>query len=351
MIKYLPLLLLFSCGKPITESKKGPSVSELKMGILERDIFGIKMSLNFDYLPLEGEVKNKDFFWSGDSWRLIYGSINFRWNSPRKEGRFASPPAPRELKNFTEEQMKELAPSEKYDLLLGRYDYPLKHEVDRFIPNQPESWEGLCHGWAGATMNHKEPKPKTFINPDGLKISFGSSDIKALLTYYYAGVFVPDELQIGKRCEERGLLEEDFCTEDVTPVEFHAIITNKIGLRGDSIVIDIDRYREVWNHPITGFETTILSDRVTNSGRDLLVKTKMSYIDVVEKSFWEPTNGTYSQMFSTQELRYKLKLDHLGNMIHGEWVSRDRPDFIWVVNKVENFTGYLSDLKRLVNDR
>ena len=351
MIKLLILLLFIcGCGKPITESgeEQRQFVDKLEVGVHEKELLGLKMFMNFDLLPLKGDVKEKKRFWSGDTWKLKYGSINFRWNSPLKEGRGVISPHPRDLKNYTQEDFKRLSPSEKYDIWQGRYDYPLKNEVERFLPYVPEDWEGLCHGWAGASLNHKEPTPKTFVNPDGLVIPFGSADIKALLTYYYANVFIREDQQLGKRCELAGLFEEDFCDEDVTPVDFHTIITNKLGLRGDSIIIDIDRYREVWNHPITGYESKITHEVHNTRERRVRIRTILYFIDVVEKNFWEPTNGTFSQITSSQRIEYELTLDKLGNMISGKWLSKDRPDFIWIVDKVEHFTGYLAGVERLL---
>jgi hypothetical protein len=45
---------------------------------------------------------------------------------------------------------------------------------------------GLCHGWAPASITYAEPKPITVTNADGITIPFGSSDIKAQLTYFAA---------------------------------------------------------------------------------------------------------------------------------------------------------------------
>lgn len=351
MIKLLFLLgFIVSCGKPITESgaRENKFSNELRTNVLEKELLGMKMFMNFDLLPLEGEAKEKDKFWSGDTWRLKFGSINFRWNSPLKEGRGILSPFPRELRTFKEEDYKRLSPAEKYDLLQGRYDYPLKYEVEKFLPYAPEDWEGLCHGWAGASLNHKEPKPRSFINPDGLVIPFGSADIKALLTYYYAQVLIREDQQLGQRCEMLGIMEEDLCDEDVSAADFHTVITNKLGLRGDSIIIDIDRYREVWNHPIQSFESQIMSSSKAGAGRIIRLRTTLHFIDVAEKSSWEPTNGTFSQITSSQRVEYELTLDKEGNIIDSRWVSKDRPDFIWVVDKVTKFTGYMSDLNRLV---
>lgn len=348
MIRLLILLTLVSCGKPITEEKAASKfMSPLHAGVAETSFLNQTMYMNFDFLPLAGEAKHQKKYWSGDSWRLKYGSINYRWNSINPVGRNYLSPHARDLKKLTQEDLMALSPTEKYDLWMGRYDYPLKNDVEKFLPVVPLDWEGLCHGWAGASINHNEPGPITMVNPDGIIIPFGSADIKALLTYYYSLEMVDEHLQYGKRCEDVNSNAEDRCNEDVTPQDFHTILTNKLGLRGESFIIDIDRFEEVWNHPILSYQTTIVKDG-RRSIRKVTLRTSLYYVDVVEKSYWNPTIGTLSHQISKQQLDYELSLNSEGNIIGGRWLSRARPDFIWTIGKVENFTGYLSGLNLLV---
>lgn len=85
---------------------------------------------------------------------------------------------------MTSTDIARLSPAEKFDFLNGPYYYPLKAEVEKLAAYDAESWEGICHGRAPASMNHNEPRPKILRNPDGIKIYFGSADIKAILSYY-----------------------------------------------------------------------------------------------------------------------------------------------------------------------
>ena len=233
MEKYLLFLIFFlaSCGKPITEEKEySYSTNALHDGISTAILLEVPMSLNFDYLPLKGELKSKNKFWSGDSWRLDKGAINYRWNSPTQEGFNYRSPGSREAFTYPRAMMEKLSPAEKYDLYMGRYDYPLKWEVDRVARSGSSSWEGLCHGWAGATINHPEPEPRIMTNPDGIEIPFGSSDIKALLTWAYSKVLIGDEESLGKRCDEEDSFHEN-CDDDLSALSFHVVLTNKLGLR------------------------------------------------------------------------------------------------------------------------
>lgn len=346
MIKTLfVLVLLYGCGKAITSSEETFFFESPihHSGVSEEILLDTKMSLNFDLLPLNGEIKGNDKLWSGDSWRLKNGAINYRWNSPKKEGFNYQSPTRREAFTLPTEMLKKLSPSEKYDLYMGNYDYPLKNEVDHFARFGTEDWEGLCHGWAGASVNHKEPEPRIMLNPDGVEIYFGASDIKALLSYAYSKILIRDEDSLGKRCEEKGE-DEDRCNEDLGALSFHVVISNKIGLRGQSVILDIDRYKEVWNHPVKSYEAKVLKSINTPKGRRIEIKTKLTYIDVIEKNSWERQRTLRSYM----TVRYELELDKRGNIIDGKWLSRERPDFIWTIQRAEKFEGYLSEVMNLL---
>jgi hypothetical protein len=341
MILRLCLLLLLGCGKPITEGRE--KNQNTFQDLYTESLFGNETSLNFDLLPLSGQVDRRDKFWTGDSWRSQRGSINYRWNSPDSQKEELSP-SRKAVFLMTDEERRQLSPAEKYDLYLGRYDFPLKQEVDWFKSFASESWEGLCHGWAGASMNHPEPHPIHVTNEDGLEIAFGSSDLKALLSYAYAKILIDEDESLGKRCEEKS----DHCDDDLSPVTFHALLANEIGLRGNGIIADIERYKEVWNHPLFAYESKILSMRKTSHGRRAVIQTLVYYTEINEKNSWWPTNASPLQMTGKASYTYRIDLDESGNMKEGVWLSRERPDFVWKVKKAKNFEGHLEKLTELL---
>lgn len=346
MIKYiLPLFFLMSCGKPITnkEEHTPKKTSPYLAGVSEEMFLDMKMSMNFDLLPLKGKIGNPGLLWSGDIWKLSRGAINYRWNALEKSGFDYNSPSSREIMTYPKDKMKELSPAEKYDIYAGRYDYPLKAEVEWVARQGKMDWEGLCHGWAGASLNHEEPGPVTVTNPDGIEVEFGSSDVKALLTYAYSRMLIKPDQSIGKRCEYYSLVsvDEDFCDDDLSAMTFHIVLTNKVGLRGQSFIADMDRYKEVWNHPVLSYESKIL----VRTKEKVVVKTKISYVDVMEKNSWEKG---MKQMTSYMTMTYELTLDEAGNITDSKWISRERPDFLWTVSRPEEFEGYLSLLKNLL---
>ncbi len=309
---------------------------------------------NLSKLPLEANVDAGERFWSGDYWALNRGNINYRWHAQRRAGFNLRSPSMEEAKRMTLAQLSELSPSEKYDLYTGRYDYPLKLEVEKISANRnAESWEGICHGWAPATMNHQEPTPKAAMNPDGIMIPFGSSDIKALVSWYYANGFISDTHQMGQRCYGDG--SEDECREDMNAGAFHIVLTNKIALRNEGIIVDLKHGEEVWNHPLKSYRTELLkmgkpkSDSAPGTVKRAKMKTLLRVIGGTG-NFWGVVRGTSDQKESTQKYVYHLDLNASGEIIGGDWESDERPDFLWVKYRPEAFIGILSRLENLLND-
>ena len=321
------------------------------------DIMGHYFTYKFSELPLKGTATFKNKFWSGDYWAMNKGSINYRWYAKRKVGFNLLSPNKEAAKRMTIPELAELSPSEKYDLFTGRYDYPLKNEVSRIADPRAESWEGICHGFSPASMNHSEPTPKLLRNPDGIEIPFGSTDIKALISFYYAfGFNAPDTYQVGRRCFQNNSRNGNpDCEQDLNAGAFHVIIANKLGILGTGFVADFQRYKEVWNHPVSGFSSQVISEyapgRNAASGtmKVIQIKTVLTYVDENGHN-WQPVIGTTKQLSKTIEYRYEVELDRNGLIIGGEWLSKQRPDFLWAMKPPRKFEGLMWRLGELLND-
>jgi hypothetical protein len=314
---------------------------------------------NFFKLPLAGEVKNGERYWSGDYWALNRGNINYRWNSDNKEGFDYDSPTREELLFMSPESIAELSPTEKFDIYLGRYNYPLKEEVYTVANKHAQSWEGICNGWAPATVNHNEPVPKTVRNADGVEIRFGSSDIKALLSYYYAFVHkVENTQQLGRRCPKgsRWFNWDEDCKNDLDAGSFHIVMANKVGLQNHTFMVDIERYKEVWNHPILSYVSTIENESAAKKNNPegtvkvVQVKSTVTYVHSSTRNTWEPVRGTTAQRLTKREYVYDIYLDQNNHIISGNWVSQDRPDFLWTMSAAQEFKGLMNGLGRLLND-
>ena len=140
-------------------------------------------------LPTRGNSSHEA--WSGTYWPNNRGGIAHRWtlgvDVPSFNYKLHSLS---DLQNMSANDLKTLSPAEKYDIVNNRLDYPtVKSEWRRTSPEHPK-WYGLCHGWAPASILYKEPNPVNIKAPNGISVPFGSSDVKALLTYNLGQVLI-----------------------------------------------------------------------------------------------------------------------------------------------------------------
>ena len=359
----LTLVILAGCG-PARKLPKEPQQFLNPIVFHDIEIFDYTDIKTFSSLPLEGDSRDGKRFWSGDYWPLQKGNINQRWNAYTHMGQTRTSPDRSVVKLMRYEELAELSPSEKYDLFLGRYDYPLTMEVKERSKEEAKDWEGICNGWAVATSHHKEPNPKNLVNADGITIPFGSADIKALISYYYAYEDYHKVItthQIGKRCDNNkhlfGINTPPECKDDVNPGSFHLALTNTIGMKQKSFLMDVNRYKEVWNHPVIAYTSKILDedktpgDKVTvGTVRTITMESRVHYIDESEKNTWYPINNTSEQVVAHKDYEYILYLNASDEVIGGQWKSGERPDFMWRMAPAYHFKGKLDHLGLLLND-
>lgn len=334
----------------ILEAWKGFSAPEIMAS-------GFKHTMN--ELPLEGHVQNGTKGWSSSYWPSREGGINVRWNAPKKEGFDYASPTKAQVQMMSLQELSMLSPTEKYDLYTGQYDYPMKKLAATAANRRAPDWAGICHGWAPAAINHNEPTPKIVTNPDGIQIPFGSADIKGLLSYYYAHHYESEgSNQMGLRCffgswmgGTRG------CSNDLNAGAFHIVITNMLGIRNEGFLVDVDRYKEVWNQPVYGYKSKILADNLKLSGnaastavKEMKIATEFYYVDESDNLTWEVAMGTKEQIIAKRDYVYTLEIDAAGRIVGGDWESDERPDFLWNKTKAPSIDGILSHLTELLND-
>ena len=352
----MPLFMLILLAS-VSSFASPLEIQEAWSGVSSPLLMGKNYELKFGQLPLKGKVNQPQHFWSGDYWAMVKGNINYRWNST-EDYELAAPSNSSQLQQMSSADKARLSPSEKFDLFNGRYDYPLKAEVKKITSYDAKSWEGICHGWAPASMNHNEPKPKIVTTPDGIKLYFGSADIKAILSFYYAFPYqVADTHQVGRRCDHHRFRNRDAdCKQDLNAGAFHIILTNRIALENQGFLADMNRFIQVWNHPILSYSSEVLdsssgAERNSAPGtvRTVSVSTSVTYADESINS-WNTLIGTSDQKFETKTMSYTLDLDANGAIIGGEWTSKNRPDFLWIKEKPTAFTGSYARLAELLND-
>ena len=187
--------------------------------------------------------------WGGSFWPLFQGGIantyqdkdtttfiftplqNITWQANVKEYKKRKETVYPRIYDLSEEDLAKLAPSEKYDLLLGDTSFDLTNRVWAYTekwgmekkwgflsqidmpegyrtPNVSKNmalWEGICHGWAlGAGYTPRPEHPVNFTLPNGKKLQIFPSDIKALASMMWANSTIQDNVLLeGNRCNEK----------------------------------------------------------------------------------------------------------------------------------------------------
>jgi len=345
------------------------------------ELFEDNYERSFAKLDLKGQLSKRP--WSGNYWATHTGGINFRWNKKLKVAeeheRFSY-----DIPNYDDLSsagvpVKFMSPAEKYDIFIGKKSFDLvKYErsrtkVMKTVEGSEEhdksfeipSWEGLCHAWAPATLAYDNIGPVTLKNIDGIEVQFGSSDVKALLTYHLHMNRAPKTKFLGSRCRldfkelkeklEKGeITQADYDSQinsaecaDTNAGAFHIVLTNQIADMDQGFVVDITRDAEVWNQAVYSYETRELSRKsgasegaAPGTVEEVTVETKLTYIVEVYQR-WDSEITPAS--LRTDTFKYRLELNNKGNIIGGEWETEDRPDFIWKSTPAK-FQGYFAKL-------
>jgi hypothetical protein len=344
-------------------------------------IVGVSMKTEFHALPPVGKLSDIRLGWSETYWPSNLGGIAYRWNSPAPMPfNYTSPQkseilrlkdSPDKLQDF----LSKLSPAELYDISQSDYNYSLTKKVLKTYSPRAAWWEGICHGWSLAASNYPEPDKVVVTNKEGIAVPFGSSDVKGLLAMHDAFNSKGKYARVGDRCRVKGKVPGEEMPEDgkiampdpkeanrseckdVNAGAFHIVLTNMIGIHSQGFVADVDRFSDVWNQPISGYESTVLEDMSVSPAeyaygvsKKYLVTTTMHYGDELEfktpkleaegnKNFVskDPVTGTPHQLTVDRRYEYILELDHLGNIIGGEWLSVSRPDMLWMKSKDTQF--------------
>jgi hypothetical protein len=335
---FLSIMIFFSCQAD--DFNKKPRESS----VLERwdgknnplEVMDSSYVTQFKLLPMSGQTLFEP--WSDSYWPNNFGGISQRWNGYQGDQFTYQLASFDRVKKMSLKEIAILSPAEKYDIFMGRFDYPfVSHERKRTSP-QALSWEGLCHGWAPAAINYREPAPVIMKSPDGIEVPFGSSDIKGLLTFLQATDETPRVRFLGTRCNKdfkktprAALLKE---CQDLNAGAFHMVLANEIGIRKKAFIIDKTRDLEVWNQPVYRYVSRIEGQQrpstqaAPGTVREILVQSEISY-SIESVTLWSRVLGTEYFNYDTVSYRYRLELDASDQIIGGEWLEEARPDFLW----------------------
>jgi hypothetical protein len=264
--------------------------------------------------------------WGGSFWPLNQGMIgnNYRNKNYFKPQQYLSWKV--NVSNFKDRkekvlahidglkqsQLDDLAPSEKYDLLLGDKSFDLTNRVWNYAETWGEMkkwgflssidlppgyrvpegntlmamWEGICHGWAVASGHY--PRPEKTVNiklPNGKNLPFYPNDIKALVSILFAHSTMQDNVIMeGLRCNKKFPEKDEFgryidepdennpnaallprCA-DVHPAVMHISFVNIAGIEGRSFIVDHNPKATIANQPLSGYSYKYFNPRTGKFG-------------------------------------------------------------------------------------
>lgn len=303
--------------------------------------------------------------WSGHFWPNYQGGLAARWIDPAFP-RTDWGAAERYVQNtpWDRAYSDQLSPAEKYDLVtgmrpdevgsltkhqwnLGRNEYATTGTV--------ATWQGICHGWAPASLFLPNPVRPVMVNGPQGQVLFSIDDIKALGSLYWANGHYRT-VYAGWRCNERepavdpdGRVLSPKCF-DVNPADWHLVLSHLVAARGESFIIDAENGTQVWNKPVINFrfEFFDVADYNRKSPRFKNVIRERSRLgrlrhgnyrsaetawvvgvrSIVTLGDGQPA-GIHTPDTKQFIYTYDLELDADFRAIGGEWRDGKHPDFLW----------------------
>ena len=272
----------------------------------------------------------------------------------------------------------------KYDRAFSGGGTPAVNWEMRYHNDRVRNWVGHCNGFASASQLLLEPQTSVVRN----SVTFLPTDIKTLLAEIHQHANV--KFLGGRRCYDVKISDASvvgggvYCPqgfrpytvyyasgvehlrciankpnrlasevlsdcEDVNAGTFHLAVSNWIGKKRHTIIMDKESYDQVWNYPTYAYhlagesryiskEEALAMTRVHSSTgqypfnrmatKFYYVKMHLFYADVYEDG--ERLNEFVQ---GKETYTYILELNDKGSIIGGEWTAQSydtHPDFLWV---------------------
>ncbi len=404
----LVLFTLTAASAVRAELTNGPTIDDRVSTILFQDLNQLPIERNLFNMQTLGltQGRAKAEPWSGSFWPMTEGSIANPYRLNRSaitdpEGEELSFPYGIEgsvdlyqfrntnllsrARELTREELDLLAPSEKYDLILGNADFSFTKKVWATIKDHQQrfgkikSWEGSCHGWSTAAI--RTPKPVRPIEVEtafGQKMTLFPDDVMALATYLYANSLFQDYIRLdGTSCNlkkpavdrKTGRTINPQC-EGTDPAVWHMTIVNMLGQRGESFVINRTNRDQVWNQPLVSYsyeyfnpmtgkaapmnQALITRARYGNDDPYLdwrsplathIVGVKMTVIYSKEPALSPDTTDSENKLRELTYL-YDLELDATGKIVGGEWRAVADGVRGWLSPKYAKYPGFIWTLPK-----
>lgn len=291
--------------------------------------------------PTQFRLDEKNAPWAGNYFPMEDGGIAGRW---RLRDYPEQLPSKAEIFSMTAKQLRNLSPVEKYDIMMGYYDFrTTRRELAVRGPMRdapPENWEGFCNGVRCAGIMTEEPHfPVSVENKDGVKVHFSPADLKALAgaSYFYVEKYG----QIG------GPTGSGRAESQPNPAVFDLALRYHLAENKKGFVIDSHLGSEIWNETVVGFNRrlgplveTSKSEKAANPAAVRKVRVDVVLDTLGEVGIKESNKLTKSlvadgSLLTTLETGYTLYLDEKGRAIDGRWHNGKGTrgvDFAWFVS-------------------
>jgi hypothetical protein len=245
-------------------------------------LFSDELEFRIDVLPQEGEATNIP--WAGSYWPVWQDSINHRWG-----GDDTLSPAAKYGEAFgiddIEDKVSKGHGIAKYSSRTECTEYDdcdstksescAKREGEETGVCIP-TWWGICHAWAPVSIMELEPEHAVIRNG----VEFRAQDIKALATLAYnktRSKFVSLRCNKSGRDDDgieydeynRPSSDDDEC-RDTNPGTYHVLLTNYLGIKGESFVEDRTFDYQVWNQPLRSFDVRTMDAVSVAEAHELL---------------------------------------------------------------------------------
>jgi hypothetical protein len=178
-----------------------------------------------------------------------------------------------------------------------------------------------------------------------IPVNFGSGDMKALGTYFYARKIWDDKSDKLTSVVGGG-------TKIINAGAFHTLLVSFIGNRQESFILDTAPGETEWNYPVVGYKMTVdRSTGIVSPGVDpRAVKEVHVFADVHMMGTADPSQhafgkNAYSYIF-TKRYEYRIEMTAYNQIVGGTWLGSNRPDFIWKPKAAIAFDGDYKVLER-----
>lgn len=289
--------------------------------------------------PASFRLNEQNAPWAGNYFPMNAGGIANRWLTGSQPNQLLTA---NQLDTMSTADQQKLSPVEKYDILMGFYDFrTTNHELQERGPLRegapPQEWEGFCNGVRCAGVLLPEPlNAIEKVNPHGIVVRFEPADLKALAgaSYFYTQNYA----QIGSPTREATAENQP------NPAVFDMALRFGLAKHKKAFIIDSHLGDEIWNETVVGYQRTLSENTALTENERARYPGAIAKMDVrliletlgeiaIAASNRPTTAGVASgALLEKVNTGYTLFLDKNNQAIDGQWHPSSGTrgvDFAW----------------------